>query len=221
MATVGLDVDGVLANLIQGTLDWLVQQGHPRRHHDDVTMYDFHKELLTVEESKAAITRWSFPEFWASLPVYPGAVEAVAELRAHGHDVVFVTAPWSSCRGWYDARLDWLRRHFAVNDPRHNLQHDFYPVDRKHRVRVDALVEDKPGNLDTWLAANPGGAGFLYPQKYNAGPRLHQVDVRYQSTVLSNAYPRVTWLRDPPTEQHGFQGLLDALDKADERRGFW
>ena len=213
MATVGLDVDGVLANLIQGTLDWLVLQGHSRRHHDDVTMYDFRKELLNARERESAVLRWSFPEFWASLPVYPGAVEAVAELRAHGHDVVFVTAPWSSCRGWYDARLDWLQQHFSAGvtgkgTGKRSLQHDFYPVDRKHRIRLDALVEDKPGNLDTWLAENKSGVGFLYPQAYNSASSSH------------SRYRRVTWLRDPPTEQHGYQGLLDVLDRADER-GRW
>ena len=146
-----LDVDGVLA-------DTLAHAGV-----DASAMPSWESAPQALYEAFAA------PGFVRSLPPCPCAVEGVAALRAAGAHPVFLTAPWYSSPTWASCRFRWLARHFGAT---HN---DVIHTHAKHLVRGGMFIDDRPSNVEQWLAAHPDGIGLVWAQPYNRATRLPRV----------------------------------------------
>jgi 5'(3')-deoxyribonucleotidase len=110
-------------------------------------------------------------EFWKTLPVKPGAKEAIQSLRDAGHDILWVTSPYPPCYGWASERMAWLARNFDVHP------HDVCITHRKGCVTGDIFIDDKPENIAEWQEMNPRGRAFIYAHAFNA----------------SETFPRITW----------------------------
>jgi 5'(3')-deoxyribonucleotidase len=91
---------------------------------------------------------------------YPEALEAVRRLRDLGADVIFATSPNYASSTWMWERKLWLRRHFDAPEE------DVVFVHRKSVVRADAMVDDKPSAVESWLSENDGH-GMLWDAPYN------------------------------------------------------
>lgn len=100
------------------------------------------------------------PEFWRTLPVIPGAQDAIKQLKQSG-EVLIVTSPYYSCRGFFEARFEWLREHFGI-DPG-----DVIPTPKKYLIPGDALFDDKPDHVKEWAEEHPEGTAYLFDQPYN------------------------------------------------------
>lgn len=139
-----VDIDGVLRDFITGGLP-LVERITGRVHqHDDVDQWAMEKALgLTDEESKIFYTIVSGEHFAYELPVYSGAVEAIAKLREHC-EVIFVTAHFPGSKTWVHDTDRWLAKHFASDG------HDVIHTNAKHAVSGDFLIEDKTSTLLKW-----------------------------------------------------------------------
>jgi 5'(3')-deoxyribonucleotidase len=176
MADIGLDVDGVLADLVQGTLDEVAacHRGDrlPRPSamtkggvagtnyvspaKNDITQWDF-KDSMPAQYSLIK-EAWLVPDFWAELPCIPRAAELVADVVAAGHNIFFITSPYESCNGWEKARRTWLRESFGgLGTPAMggsawtDRRVIFAPsAECKAKVHVDVFVDDKPANVTTW-----------------------------------------------------------------------
>ncbi len=162
MARVLMDVDGVLAVFTEPLLRELQEMnvaGLP--HPDSIGVWDFIGEVLSEVQRKVAHTVLERHDFWMRLPVMPGAIEAIAAIRGAGHEVVFVTSPWTSCRGWADARRDWLKRHFDIGS------RDLVVTARKDIVVGDTLVDDKEEHVRDWQTAHPHRRPWLFDAPYN------------------------------------------------------
>ncbi|MCU0693634.1 MAG: hypothetical protein MUF54_19770, partial [Polyangiaceae bacterium] len=87
---IGVDVDGVLADLVGPLLDQLHQRSGVRVLRAQIVSFDLALTLGPLWPAAHDILL--APGFASSLPVTPGAVDAVQQLRELGR-VVFVTTP--------------------------------------------------------------------------------------------------------------------------------
>lgn len=148
-----LDVDGPCADLVGHAIAVARLPITPDDHvnYDDLPRYPGVRELFGDYA------------FWQSLPVVAGAIAGVDRIRTAGHEVVFVTAPWRYCRGWADARRDWLASYFAARAA------DVIVAERKELVRGDVLIDDRPETLESWvLGTDANVQAMLYRMAHNA-----------------------------------------------------
>lgn len=151
-----IDVDGVVADFVGGLLDAI----NSSLKATDITVY-WMFELLSPEERKQATSIMSEPSFWRCLRPIDRAIEGVEKLREAGHSILWATHPWSCCRGWCDARRDWLYQHFAADDD------EILFGSAKYRIAGDVLIDDNPKFIKSWQIAYDKGCALLYSQPYN------------------------------------------------------
>lgn len=161
-----IDVDGVVADLLGhlwARMDTLIRI-------EDLKSWHIISDL-PEHESKQILHWFHDMEFWRTLPVMDGAREGVQYLRESGYDVAWVTAPYPSCKGWADARYEWLQKNMNAS------YKDICLMPRKGLSQGDIFIDDKPENVREWQQANPKGKAFLYSHPFN----------QYE------ALPRFTW----------------------------
>ena len=152
-----LDVDGVLADFVGGTIRTLRSVGVDLSR-EDVTAMDIFKGDKALE---AAFKHKLSTEggFCSRLEPLHGAAEFVERAR-DVYDVVIVTAPYDVV-GWCDERIAWIQAHLGL--PRSSVVF----AHRKELVAGDALVEDSARNASKWAKAHPEGSAILVDQPWN------------------------------------------------------
>ena len=156
MATIYCDLDGVLANFVDGAIE---AAGLPIVH-NDVNQWDFFKPFMTAEDFWGRIHAQSC--FWEDLPVYPWAHELVRALWDFG-EVVFCTDPTlddESATG----KVKWLKRHGFVEPNGKN----YVLMAEKWRLAADHsyLVDDSHKNCADFARAGNGTLN-VFPQRWN------------------------------------------------------
>jgi len=157
------DADGVAADMVPALFDAMK---------DNLKVEDFPDwnifERFTKEQNEEKDEILGDPMFWANLPLVDGAKKAIRLLKAAGHDIVWVTAPWDACVGWEEARRFWIRENFG--DDKVHTTHD------KEEIEGDLFIDDKPDNIKKWKAAHPSKKAFLFDtphnKKFNDAPRF-------------------------------------------------
>ena len=172
---VGIDVDGVLADLLtplMSIVSELLQKDVGVGH---VETWDLDDLFAKHDASHLVPELWKragSPGFCRTLSPYPGAVEGVAALRQAGADLFIVTSPLHDAATWTHDREVWLHTHFGI-DRRH--------VVHCHAKRVFSgamLVDDKPSNILTWGEEHGFDGAVLWDQSWNQDAR----DERLQRT---------------------------------------
>lgn len=163
MARFLFDVDGVCAQFIEPLIEQTQITSFTA-----ATLPQWHLDPLLTEAEKEkveALLRQRY--FWDSLPVMPGAQDAIQNLRGDGHEIVFVTSSWPSCSEWASARIAWLQRRFSAH------RNDVVITSRKSIISGDVFIDDKESHVLNW-AATPGAehTAFLFKAPYN---RKHDV----------------------------------------------
>jgi len=148
---IGLDVDGVLANIAEvmitiynykSLIGEFSFYNKPTYVIDDIVDYNFEK-LIGEECFHEVVRTMEDKKICSKLPVYKDAKRMFIELSEIG-DVVFVTKPFKRYTNWYIERNDWLLNNFGFNDVIY--------VDKKHLVNVDILIDDCPHILSDWAS---------------------------------------------------------------------
>lgn len=156
-----LDIDGVVANFVEGCLPIIRMITGRTYQHDDVTQWQIEKALGLDTEETAELYRNICQEGWcAHLRPYEGAKEGVAALRAFA-DVVPVTSHFFTSKHWVSERDEWIVEHLGI--PKTDIVH----THAKYRVLGDVLVDDKTSHLDKWSAHHAMGHGVLFLRNYN------------------------------------------------------
>jgi 5'(3')-deoxyribonucleotidase len=169
MARIICDVDGVLANFVGGVAELIGRPLAPKQ-------WGFIERELTPTEQKMVQLVLKRGAFWWGLDSIPCAGAGVAELRFRGHDVIFATAPWASCREWWYERVSWLERRMSA------ARAECVAIVRKELLEGDAFIDDRLENVEAWIAAHPDKHAYLFTASYNVGaavlghPRVHPFD---------------------------------------------
>jgi 5'(3')-deoxyribonucleotidase len=159
---VGLDVDGVLGDLLTPLLaiaSDLLQRDVVVSHLQSWALDD----LFVGDEARLLPELWrraGSPGFCRSITPYPGAAEGVAALREAGASLFVVTSPLHDAPTWTHEREEWLKEHFGI-DRRHVVH-----AHEKYVFHGGMLVDDKPENIERWMVEHVGGA-ILWRQPWN------------------------------------------------------
>lgn len=157
----GIDVDGVLAALTPHILECVGGRVKP----EEIVTWNI-ENYLTDDERAVMFKLWNDPEWWQSIPVLDGAREGVEHIRSAGYEVLAVTSPFHTCKGWENARREWLGANFEIAPS----QVIVIPSERKERYHVDLFVDDKLETVDAWSRRWIGMSeerAFLFDAPYN------------------------------------------------------
>ena len=149
-----LDLDGVIVNFIQGTLDMF----NTALTHDDITVWNIEKRLgLSTEHLWHAIDSTS--DFWESLPV-PWAEKLIALVEHHGSEWACGTSPAlhpNSASG----KVAWMQKHRG----RHFRNYILTLVKQLLAHPQTLLIDDSERNINAFR--HHGGRACLFPQAWN------------------------------------------------------
>jgi len=106
-------------------------------HPDNQTNFNMW-EGRSEEEQNAIRTIMNYNGFYRDLEPMEGAVEAIHEMIAEGHEVRFLSAPWTTNPTCAQDKYDWIAEHFG-EEFRENL----FLVKHKDWVSGDILFDDK------------------------------------------------------------------------------
>ena len=159
MARVLIDVDNVVGDFVSHLFAKLKELKVETPPPSCADCWDFFKFRFKSQAHEATLKLLSTENFWATMPLVLGAKQAIELLHLKGHEVVFVTAPWEDCVGWYWHRAAWIDRY---------LGKDYAVVATKHKYVVsgEVLIDDRPDNLQTWQKCQPG-LSLLFDQLHN------------------------------------------------------
>lgn len=136
--TVAVDMDGVIADVEAHFLDWYER---------DYNIIMTKNDLLGKPEEEAfpekdLVKKFaSSPGFFSSVPVMPGAIEAVKQLQEH-FEIYIVSAAMEFPLSLSE-KLEWLQEHF----PFINWKNIIF-CGNKSVINTDFMVDDHIKNLD-------------------------------------------------------------------------
>jgi len=122
---------------------------------------------------------YTSPGFYRNLPPIPGAVDAVMELLAAGHDVRIYTSPLTAYRNCVSEKYEWVEQHFGLD-----FVARLIVTKDKTIVHGDILVDDKP---DVTGTRSPDWRHVVFDQPYNRmsrAPRINWTD--WRSVLLTS-----------------------------------
>lgn len=163
MKTALIDVDGVLAAFTPHSLAGIGGRVKP----EEIVTWEI-RDFLNADEKKAILDLWHDTDWWLTIPAIEGAREGVKHIREAGYEIIALTAPFHTCKGWEGARRAWLEKHFDIS-PDHVI---IAPGRRKTHVHGDILIDDKLETVEAWSlrwasAVNAYEQAFLFNASYN------------------------------------------------------
>jgi 5'(3')-deoxyribonucleotidase len=172
-----LDVDGVLADFLTPALDIIERITGRKYISEEIVTWDIF-EIVGKEWEQPFFEACSQPGFAASLAVYSGAQEGVRRLHEIA-EVYIVTSPLNHNPTWTYERELWLKEHFGI--PHGRIVH----TSAKHLCVGDALIDDRPYNIQKWGYGHPAGTGILWDAPWNRRDRVPEVRTHDWQEVLS------------------------------------
>lgn len=165
---IGIDVDGVLADLLSPMLILANHMFDLALTPEDMPTHELDDYLPPqgVDHFWKAV---GTPGFIRDLVPYPGAVEGLKMLREEGAEIYIVTSYLRGAAQWVHERDQWIAEHFGID--RKRMIH----TPAKHTFSAAMLVDDRPDNVEPWAAEamrtrHPAEfpAGILWARSYNA-----------------------------------------------------
>jgi 5'(3')-deoxyribonucleotidase len=158
---VGVDVDGVLADLLTPCLRIAGEMLGKELTVDHMQGWDLDCLFPDEQVLDAFWKRIGEPGVCRNLEPYPEAVAGVAALREVA-DVYIVTSYLHDAPQWVHERDQWVQEHFGI--PRSKMVH----TKAKYTFAGKMLVDDKPQNIQEWAAEHEKGIPVLWEQPYNS-----------------------------------------------------
>jgi 5'(3')-deoxyribonucleotidase len=161
---VGIDVDGVLANQINGIVPRVKARLGISLRYEDVT--EWRLPLGSSDIAKEIAIALEDQEYVIGMPVHDGARDLVDELYKEDR-VLMITARPADTRVWTS---QWLQNHGFMLDELVSVKEE-----KKSLYRSDVLIDDYIGNIHEYLE-NTSGIAILVDQPWNRRERGHLRD---------------------------------------------
>lgn len=155
---IGVDVDGVLVDFVEGVLHWANTYARtasmPAFRRETITQFDILKSW-DVAHLWGELDRFVCkPGFCAGLSPMAGAKEFLDRLQKTA-EVVIVTSPWKTSPTWCYERRNWLEQQLGWTG-------EVIFTKRKDLIKCDALVDDAADHTDSFP-----GVGILLDAPWN------------------------------------------------------
>lgn len=152
---VGVDVDGVLANQIEGIVPRVRARLGIQLSYDDVT--EWRLRLGDSDIAKEIGLAFGDSDYVLGMPVHSGARELIDALY-RSNRITLLTARPKDAKAW---TLQWLDNHGFTFDELVNVTEE-----KKSFYRSDVLIDDYVGNIKEYLT-NTSGTAILVSQPWN------------------------------------------------------
>lgn len=166
MIKIGLDMDGVLADLLS---DWVRVYNNIYEDSlvsNDIVSWDFHNFVKPECGKKCyEILHSDFLNF-ANLDPIPGAVEAVANFMKDPEIDLYVVTDALSSPKIMREKYAWLRRHIPFLD-----RTKVFFAKHKEMIAVDVLIDDHTENV-----LNSYREGILFSAPHNKDSHLRKIE---------------------------------------------
>ncbi len=146
-----LDVDGVLADFVQGVLDVVFQETGLLIYPSEIHEWDFLRNLDNILKAKGLANAISHAArirqrilqagFCANLKPFPAAIEAVNKLK-ESCKVTLLTTPFYGNPYWKEERSVWAQKHLGRVDVVH--------IRDKSPHWGNVFLDDKPDHVRAW-----------------------------------------------------------------------
>jgi 5'(3')-deoxyribonucleotidase len=169
---IGIDVDDVVADLMGAWLARYNVTANTSFTVDDLTQWEIWQDLGCSEHELFAMLT---PDLYQSVKPMPGALDAINELRAMGHTILYITS--CGTKELYDAKWKWLVEHgFIVGaTPTFTVAVGSWTTYRNKQqacehYKVDLLVDDHVDNVESvsctaYLMSRPHNRRRITPRK--------------------------------------------------------
>jgi len=180
--TLLVDMDCILVDMLPPWLKSYSEETGTVVKVEDVDDYDLRRFCTNVKALDNILHK---PGFFYDMEPMPEAVKYLTKLMEDGYDVVILTQPPRRAEFAVRDKRRWMKKYF----PKFELANMIF-AHRKHLVRGDLLIDDKPEHLDKWKSLNPDGISATIEWKYN---RSSKVDWRFknQKTAWKRFYEAV------------------------------
>lgn len=152
--SIAIDIDYTVADTLSRYIDWYHRDFGILISKDKVRggkLYD-----IVDKEHRGDVKNFpDHPDFFADLPVFPGAIKTIKQL-AEDYDIFFATAAMEHPNS-FSAKYDWLKTHFPFVS---NMNYIFCGF--KGILNCDYLIDDTPRHLDAFK-----GKGLLFEAQHN------------------------------------------------------
>jgi 5'(3')-deoxyribonucleotidase len=222
---IAMDLDGVMADWTAGWVrafnrEFAASTPGSEVAVADVTSWNGNLDL-THFETQHGFFEWlkTVPDFWANLPSYPGAVEAVKDLKLAGHMVDFVThrPDWAhqATYRWLDVRGLLAGSDLIFEADKGTTGHDLYVDDAPHVLLK--LAEKRIPCIRFWRPWNEGGAGMLADgwddvHRIVRNLEIDRTEAAPPSYLIPNPPPFDEFLPAPATADLGILGEVRIVD---------
>lgn len=132
------DVDGILNDLVEKTIDMYNSLNCKSIKLSDITSYNFF-DCLPYDDAEGVVSLFKNKSLWDSLKPREGAQHTLRQLIKRGHNVYLATATDPVNFGW---KIDWLRQYFSFI-PSDNV----IRITDKSLLKCDILIDDCLDNL--------------------------------------------------------------------------
>src|ERR1700687_722000 len=155
-----LDIDGVVGSFVEPAVATANRLFGTKFDADKLDQWDIARWMgLTNKQEEALYAEYKKPGFHDLIKPYPGAVEGVMALKEIAN-ITVVTSPMIGPT-WCSERWDWLEHYLKIKPK------DVFHCYKKHMVKGDILLDDKPSNIKDWSDHWPNGFALLWHQPYN------------------------------------------------------
>lgn len=190
---IACDVDGVVADTAATVLRRINAAHGLNVQLRDLIEWDMRLTFSKFARDIDVDAFFSAPDLYDEVQPIDGAVAGVNDLRAAGHQVVYVTSCFA---GTTEAKARWLQRHGfspAAPRPRH-FPLDFIVASDKYHVAANLLIEDRPHNVVKWASRRQRSViMMLYPfnRQYAERPRNFFTPYEWPHVHFAMTWPEI------------------------------
>jgi len=116
----------------------------------------------TLEVQEAITHIFNYENFYADIPEIPGAMDALKQMDAEGHNVSLVTSPWWYNNTCLEDKKNWVKNHLGEE-----WMDSLIITKDKTKIRGDFLIDDKPEIHGRYDVHQRQWIHILFDQPYN------------------------------------------------------
>lgn len=130
---IALDLDCVINNLMEKTLEFYNTHNNKNIQMSDLTSYNFY-DCIKKEDADGIVKLFKNKALWDSLMPIEGARDGLKKLVDDGHKVYIVTATAPENFSW---KIQWIKKYFPFFNPNNVIR-----MMDKSLFKCDVLIDD-------------------------------------------------------------------------------